>query len=119
MKRIKLLLLISVITISTVINAKNSGKIYDLNSLSSEIEYLLHQTNYNLEEGNAVTIFFSVSQDKTIQYIGVDSDDARVKQMLQKRLQDQQLDGEKWREGVIYELSIYGKTNSSVTCVSH
>ena len=116
MKRFKLLLLTLAITISTVIYAEKSGRIYDLNGLSAEIELLLRDTDQSLKEGNSVTVFFSVSEEKKIQYVGVAAQKLEVSEMLQKRLLGQKLDGEKWREGVIYELSIYGRP--SVTCIS-
>ena len=116
MKRFKLLLLTLAITVSTVIYAEKSGRIYDLNSLSAEIELLLRDTDHTLEEGKSVTVFFSISEENSIQYISVASEDLEVVDLLQKKLQDQQLDGEKWREGVIYELSVYGR--SSFACVS-
>lgn len=116
MKRFKLLLLTLVITISTVIYAEKTERIYDLNSLSAEIELLLRDTDHILEEGESVTVFFSISEEKTIQHISVASEDVEVKDLLQKELQDQKLDGGKWREGIIYELSVYGR--SSVACAS-
>lgn len=116
MKRFKLLLLTLAITVSTVIYAEKSGKIYDLNSLSAEIEQLLRDTNHTLEEGESVTVFFSISEENSIQYLSVACEDPEVVDILQKRLQDQALDGEKWREGVIYELSVYGR--SSFACVT-
>ncbi len=116
MKRFKLLLLTLAITVSTVIYAEKSGRIYDLNSLSAEIELLLRDTDHTLDEGQSVTIFFSIAEDNSIQHVSVSSEDLEVIDLLQKKLQDQKLDGEKWREGVVYELSVYGR--SSVACVS-
>lgn len=114
MKRFKLLLLTLAITISTVIYAEKTSRIYDLLGLSAEIELLLEDTDHSLEEGKSVTVFFSVSEDKSIQYVSVASEDFEITNLLQEKLQDQKLDGEKWREGVIYELSVHGK--SSVAC---
>ena len=116
MKRFKLLLLTLTIAVSTVIYAEKSGRIYDLNSLSAEIELLLRDTDHKLAEGKSITVFFSISEEKHIQYVSVASEEPEITDLLQKELQDQKLDGEKWREGIIYELSIYGR--SSVACVS-
>ena len=117
MKRFKLLLLTLAITISTVIYAEKSGKIYDLPGLSAEIELLLRDTNHTLKEENSVTVFFSVSEDRAIQYVSVSANELEVRDLLQKRLHGQKLDGEKWREGMIYELSIYGR--GSIACISN
>lgn len=118
MKRFKLLLLTLAITITTVIYAEKSGRIYDLSGLSAEIELLLRDTDHTLTQGESVKVFFSISEDRSIQYVGVASEDKEVKELLQKKLQGQKLDGEKWREGIIYELDIYGKS-SSIACAWH
>jgi hypothetical protein len=116
MKRFNLLLLTLAITITTVIYAEKVERIYDLNSLSAEIELLLRDSDHSLEEGKSVTVFFSISENKSIQYIRVASEDPEVVSLLQKKLQHQKLDGEKWREGVIYELSVHGR--SGFACAS-
>ncbi|WP_324719505.1 hypothetical protein [Salinimicrobium sp. HB62] len=116
MRRFKLLLLTLAITVSTVIYAEKSGRIYDLNSLSAEIEQLLRDTDHTLREGKSITVFFSISEENSIQYVSVSSEDPEVVELLQKKLQDQILDGEKWREGMIYELSVHGR--SSFACAT-
>lgn len=110
MERFKLLLLTLAITVSTVIYAEKPERIYDLNGLTAEIELLLRDTNHSLKEGNSVTVFFSVSEDMSIQYISVASKELVVSDLIQKKLQGQKLDGLKWKEGIIYELSVHGKT---------
>jgi hypothetical protein len=117
MKRFKLLLLTLIISVSTVIYAEGSKKIYDLNSLSAEIEHILRDANQNLEEGHSITVFFSVSEDKSIQYVSVAVEKPEICNLLRKKLQFQKLDGIKWREGMIYELSITGR--SPVACLNH
>jgi hypothetical protein len=116
MKRFKLLLLTLAITISTVIYAEKAERIYDLNSLSAEIELLLRDSNHSLEEGKSVTVFFSISEHRNVQYVRVASEDPEVVNLLQKKLQHQKLDGEKWREGVIYELTVSGR--SGIACAT-
>lgn len=118
MKRFKLLLLTFTICVSTVIYAEKSGRIYDLAALSAEIELLLRDSNHLVEEGEQVTLFFSISEDKTIQYLTVASPDAEINTLLETKLQHQKLDGHKWREGMIYELVIEGHKNTDV-CVAH
>lgn len=118
MKRFKLLLLTLAISVSTVIYAEKSGRIYDLNAFSAEIELLLRDSNQFIPEGETVTLFFSISEDKSIQYLAVASADSKISSLLENKFQDQKLDGEKWREGIIYELSIEGR-KSSATCIAH
>lgn len=118
MKRIKLLLVTLAISISTVIYAEKSDRIYDLNELSAEIELLLRESNQLIPEGETITLFFSISEDRTIQYLTVASSDKRTSALLEKKLQHQKLDGGKWREGMIYELSMEGH-KSSKACVAH
>lgn len=115
MKRFKLLLLTFAISVSTVIFAANSVKIYDLGGLSAEIEHLLRDSEKSIEEGSTVTIFFSVSEDNTIQYVTVAASNDEVADMLQENLVNQQLDGPNWREGMIYELKI--ESPAPVACI--
>ncbi|UZH55348.1 hypothetical protein JRG66_00115 [Salinimicrobium tongyeongense] len=117
MKPFKLLLLTLAISAGTVIYAEGIKKIYDLNGLSAEIEHILRDAHQNLEEGSTVTVFFSVAEDKSIQYVSVASGKPEICNLLRKKLQSQKLDGTKWREGVIYELSIVGR--SPVAGISH
>ncbi len=116
MGRLKILLLTLVFTISTVIFAERSARIYDLQGLSAEIESLLRNSDQELEEGKTVTVFFSIAEDNTIQYVTVAAPDAGTSELLQTKLQDHQLDGSKWREGIIYELTVEGR--SSIACLS-
>ena len=115
MKRFKLLLLTFAISVSTVIFAANSVKIYDLVGLSTEVEHLLLDSKRSIEEGSTVTIFFSVSEKNTIQYVSVAASNEEVADMLEKNLIDQQLHGPNWREGMIYELSV--ESPAPVACI--
>lgn len=94
-----------------------SEKISDLNSLSAEIELLLRDSNRVIPEGETMTVFFSVSEDMTIQYVAVASADKKTSVLIEKKLQHQKLDGKKWREGKIYELSLQGR-KSSAGCIA-
>ena len=116
MRRLRMLLLTLIFTVSTVIYAEKSARIYDLKGLSAEVELLLREYGEKLPEGKVITIFFSVSEDNTIQYVTVAAPDGKTGNLLEKKLKDHQLDGNKWREGMIYELSIEGR--SSLECLS-
>lgn len=116
MKRFKLLLLTFAISVSTVIFAANAVKIYGLNELSAEVENFLRDSNRNIEEGSTVTIFFSISEDKTIQYVSVAAQDHEITSLLEKKLINHPLDGIEWREGMIYELAI--ASPNKLTCLN-
>lgn len=112
-----MLLITLVLTISTVIYADKTTGIYDLSALSAEVELLLKESDQKLAEGNSITIFFSIAEDKTIQYVTVATPDAKMSYLLEKKLKHQQLDGDKWREGMIYELTIQGRR--SLECLTN
>jgi hypothetical protein len=117
MKRFKLLLLTLAISISTITYAEKSEKIYDLNALSAEIELLLRNANQTIPEGETITLFFSISEEMEIQALNVASTNKKTSELLEKKLQHQKVDGRKWREGMIYELSIKGQ-KTSTACVT-
>lgn len=118
MKRFKLLLLTLTISVSTVIYAEKSGRIYDLTALSAEIETLLRDSDHPIREGETVNLFFSISEENRIQYVSVAATDRTISELLEKKLQDKKLDGKKWRGGMIYELAIEGKRLSEA-CIAH
>ena len=106
MKRAKMFLLAIALMMISVFNAETSEKLEDLNSLSAEIEQILRDYDYSVEKGSTVTIFFSISEDKTIQCVNVASTNPEIDNVLQKKLDGRLLDGPKWDEGKIYELAI-------------
>ena len=106
MKRAKTCLVAIALMMTSVFYAETSEKLNDLNSLSAEIEQMLRDFDYNLESGTTITVFFSISEDKTLQCVNVASSNPEVDAMLQKKLQGRLLDGQKWNKGKIYELAI-------------
>lgn len=118
MKRLKLLLVALALSSSTIIYAEKPERIYDLDALSAEIELMIRNANQFIPEGEVITVFFSVSEDNTIQYVAVASEDIKTSALLEEKLQAQKLDGEKWRKGMIYELTIEGH-RSSADCVAN
>ncbi|WP_029037410.1 hypothetical protein [Salinimicrobium xinjiangense] len=117
MKTLKFLLVALILSLSTTTYAeKNPDKIFDLKSLSEEIENLLRKSKSTIQEGETITLFFSVSEDKTMQFVNVASTDRKISELLEKKLQHQKLEGNKWREGMIYELSIEGR-GFSTDCI--
>lgn len=83
-----------------------TSRLYDLESLSLEIEVLLKSSNYKVKKGDSVMVFFSIGQDRKIQNVMVATQVKSHCNFLEKNLKDLQLDGNNWREGMIYELSV-------------
>lgn len=106
MKSARLILVAIAMMMISVFYAETSAKLKDLNSLSAEIEQMLRDYDYSVEEGSTVTIFFSISEDKTIQCVNVASSNPEIDNILQKKLEGRLLDGPKWNKGKIYELAI-------------
>lgn len=106
MIRLKILLLTFAIASSTIFFSASAIKIYDLDGLSAEVQLLLKESNVPVDEAKPVTVFFSVSEDLTIQAVSVAAQNETVAHVLEKRLINKKLDGDNWREGMIYELSV-------------
>lgn len=107
MKTFKMLLLGCAISMSTLLYANPSNERFaNMNSISHEIEMILQDSHYILDEELKVTIFFSISEDKTIQCISVASGNEDLNYFIQKELEGRLLFGSHWRNGVIYELSV-------------
>lgn len=107
MKTLKMLLLGCAISMSTGLYAITSNeKFEDMNSISHEIEMIVQESNYVLDEEMEVIIFFSISEDNTIQCISVASGNEDLNYFIQKELEGRLLFGSHWRNSVIYELSV-------------
>lgn len=97
--------------LTNAVNAYNQPRLKDLNSLSSEVESLLKSLDHKLQKGDSATVFFSIAKDRKIQYVKVAFEDSVHSYLLEKNLKNRQLDGNKWREGKIYELSVIPSAN--------
>ncbi len=107
MKTFKMLLLGCAISMSTLMNANPSNdRFTDINCISHEIEVILQESHYILDEELEVTVFFSISEDNTIQYISVASGNEDLDYFVKKELEGRFLSGSFWRKGLIYELSV-------------
>ena len=91
---------------SSAIYSAPTFKIVDLEGLSLKIEKLLKEYDHTIDKGTSVTVFFSVAEDNSIQYLSVASKDPGICSKLQQVLEDQKLDGKEWRAGTIYELTV-------------
>ena len=112
MIRLKILLLTFAISASTILLSDKEPKISDLESLSGEVALLLRNSSQGFEKGKSVTIFFSVSEDTTMQSVRVAAPNEEVSKIVQDRLANLKLSGN-WREGMIYELAVeYPKTTT-------
>ncbi|MGB7843895.1 MAG: hypothetical protein WBL21_13955 [Salinimicrobium sp.] len=106
MKRAKYFLVVLAMMMTSVFYAEPSERLIDLNSLSAEIEQILRDYEGGLENGTTVTVFFSISEDRTIQCVNVATSDPDLDCLVQKKLEGRLLYGKKWNKGKIYELSI-------------
>ncbi|MGB7786269.1 MAG: hypothetical protein WBL27_09225 [Salinimicrobium sp.] len=106
MKRAKMFLVTIALMMISIFYAETSEKLKDLNSLTAEIEQMLRDYDYSVEKGSTVTIFFSISEDNSIQCVNVASTNPDIDSLLQKKLDGRLLDGPKWQKGKIYELAI-------------
>lgn len=112
MKTLKLLLVAFAISISTNSVANSDPKFFNEGSIASEVSKILEQKNCTQENDFVVTLFFSISEDKKIQNISVASSNEELNQFLAARLTNQELPGDAWRMGKIYELSIVQKARA-------
>ncbi len=107
MKTFKMLLIGCAISMSTLVNANPSNERFgDMNSISHEIEMILQESHFILDEEMQVTIFFSISEENTMQYVSVASGNEDLNYFIQKELENRPVFGTEWREGMIYELSV-------------
>ena len=109
MKHLKFLFVAFAISMSTAVNADEKSKLVDTTSISSEVEKMLTESEERTNKDFAVTIFFSISEDQKIQNIQVASSNGKINEFLETRLANQELSGEFWRKGMIYELTIVQK----------
>lgn len=106
MRHLKLLLVGVSFIYSSVLFAGTAYKLNDASSITSEIESLIEKSCLELDDHFTVTVFFSVSNDQKIQSLSVASPDESINQYLQEKLENQELSGEFWRTGKIYEISV-------------
>lgn len=105
MRHLKIMLVALAITLSSTIYA-NSKKFVNTSSVSTEIERTLDEINCDVQGDFSVTVFFSVSEEGRIQSLSVASANDEVNELLQDKLAGQEVPGEFWRKGKIYELTV-------------
>lgn len=106
MRHFKILLVAITVIMSTAVFAGSAHKFHDPSSISSEIEKLVQESNFEVGKEFTVTVFFSISEDQRIQSLSVASKDEKLNQFLQQKLAGQELPGELWMQGKIYEVSV-------------
>lgn len=106
MRHLKLLLVGVSFIMSSVLFANPAHKLTNTNSITSEIENLVAESCFQVEDHFTVTVFFSVSDDQKIQSLSVASKNEELNQFLLKKLESKELPGEYWRTGKIYEISV-------------
>lgn len=105
MKNLKLLFVIFAVSLSAAAFA-NSGTFTDPNAVTQKIEKLVKENNAEAGRELNVTIFFSISEEDRIQSLSVASPDEEINQMLLKELNGQELKGDQWLKGKIYEITV-------------
>lgn len=105
MRKLKLLLVIFAVVMSTTAFA-NSEKFTDPDAVTLQIEKLVKAKETSLGKDFSVTIFFSISENNRIQSLSVASPDEVINQLLLKELSGQELSGDQWLKGKIYELTV-------------
>lgn len=112
MKTIKKMLFILLISLSATSHALSAAT--DLrvkkDPLSKEISQMLSNSGLIIEEEFMVKVLFTVSEEKTISIRSISSDHQNVNQFLYDRLQGQQLKGNNWFAGKIYQLPVKVKS---------
>lgn len=107
MKTFKMLLFVCAISMTTLLHANPSSERFgDMNSVSHEIEMILQESRFILDDEMQVTVFFSISEENTIQCISVASGNEDLDYFIKKELENRHVFGSEWREGMIYELSV-------------
>ena len=107
MKTFKTLLFVCAISMTTLLYANPSNERFgDMKSISQEIEMILQESHFILDDEMQVTVFFSISEDNTIQCINVASGNEDLNYFIKKELENRSVFGTDWREGMIYEISV-------------
>lgn len=106
MRTIRILLVACLVVIGTRAQAESSRNFTNEDAVSVEIERLLDQNCQDEKEDLSVTVFFSISEDKKIQNLNVASANNDVNELLTMSLQHQELSGNSWKLGKIYEIKV-------------
>lgn len=107
MKTLKILFLACAVSFSTLVKATPLNERFaDTSSITHEIEMILQESHYILNEDLKVTVFFSISEDKTIQCLSVASGNEDLDSFIKRELENRLLVGQQWRKGMIYEISV-------------
>ncbi|MGB7842722.1 MAG: hypothetical protein WBL21_08030 [Salinimicrobium sp.] len=105
MRHLKFMLVALAITLSSTTYAHNK-KFVNPSSVSTEIEKTLEDFKCDVQGDFSVTVFFSVSEESKIQSLSVASANDEINELLQEKLAGQEVPGEFWRKGKIYELTV-------------
>lgn len=112
MRNLKFLLVAFAIAMSSALYANPNDKFVNELAVSQEIEKLLLESKIPCGHDLEITVFFSISNDRKIQGLAVASASSEVNELLEKKLKSQELIGEFWQEGKIYEVSVGRKALS-------
>lgn len=106
MKHVKLFFLVVAVLISNLIFANSIANLVDGKSLSYEIERLLDDSDFIIEEEFSLEVVFSLSEERKIQIYTIRSENEEVNKFIKDRLQGRKLLGKKWKTEKLYELPV-------------
>ena len=109
MKNSKLLLVAFAVSVSTTSFANSNPKFLNEKSVASAVSQFVAENICETEKDLKVTIFFSISEDKKMQSVSVASQSDQLNQLLEEKLENQELRGDAWRMGKVYELRVVQK----------
>ncbi len=119
MKKLKLFLVGFAVSVSAAMYGNSPVRFIDVNAVSHEIEIIMEQSLCEPEEGFAVTVFFSISEENRIQELQIASSNQELNAILLMKLENQELTGPSWRLGKIYELSVISAQDGYITSVEN
>lgn len=107
MKTINSILFFLMLSISASMYAGEASNLPRNNDpLSRELAELLNNSGLIITEDFTVKIFFTVTEERTIEIKSISSENEVVNEFLYKRLQGQQLKGNSWFSEKLYELPV-------------
>lgn len=107
MKKITSLLLTGMLVLSLKSFAAPNADVFPAkNPLHEEISKILSNSSLVVEKDFTLKVFFTVSQDKTIEIRSISPPRPEVNEYFVIKLQGRQLQGSKWIPNKVYELPV-------------
>lgn len=106
MRNLKVLFFAVVMCITTSVLATTVPDFRIEKSVTSEIEEMLNEANFTIEEELSVRVVFSLSDERKIIVHSIKSENTEVNDFLMERLQGKQVLGGNWKTGKYYALPV-------------